>query len=246
MKKLRANSPIWHAVVWIGIYVVVVNVGDGLSDWLGVQNFATALLLLLMSAVLVWYLRRNGWLQHYGLRQLRRTDFACTLYYMPLLLIVLLQFLKGPRQGLDGRAVLIVVVLMLAVGFLEELIFRGFLYRALRTQHGVAAAVLISGITFGVGHVVNLARGYSGGQQVLQIIVGCALGIVLALLFAITGTIVPGIIFHVVLNISGNVTANDQRLEGYVVTATVLVCAAYLSYLVRQFHRRPVTSPLTT
>lgn len=241
MRRLHAKKPIWHAAAWIGIYVAAVNVGDGLSDRVGVQNAVTALLLLVLSAVLLRYLRRNGWLKRYGLRGLRKADFTRTLYYLPLLLIGLLQFVKGPRQGLDVQAVLVVVALMLGVGFLEELIFRGFLYRALRTRHGVGAAVLISGVTFGVGHVVNLARGYTGAEQLLQIIVGIALGIVLTLLFAVTGTIVPGIAFHVLLNISGNITANDQRVERYVVAATVLICATYLPYLLQQLGRRTVT-----
>lgn len=238
MRHLREASPIWHAMAWIGIYIVVVNVGDALSSVVGAENAVTAMLLLALSVVAVVYLRTNRWLEHYGLRPMRAADFTRTLYYLPLLVIGLLQFLKGPKEGLDMQSILLVVVLMLGVGFLEELIFRGFLYRALRTRHGVVAAVLISGVTFGVGHVVNLARGYTGAEQVLQIVIGVALGIVLALLFAVTGTIVPGVVFHVLLNISGSVTANDQRLETYVVAASVLICAAYLPYLLRELRKQ--------
>lgn len=238
MRRLRESSPIWHALAWIGIYIGVVNVGDALSELIGVENAVTALLLIVLCVVAVRYLRANGWLEHYGLRAMRRTDFVRTLYYLPLLVIGLLQLIKGPKDGLDLQSVLLVVVLMLGVGFLEELIFRGFLYRALRTQHGVVAAVLISGVTFGVGHVVNLARGYTGTQQLLQIVIAIALGIVLALLFAVTGTIVPGVVFHVLLNISANVTSNNQRLEAYVVAASVLICAAYLPYLLRKLRKQ--------
>lgn len=233
----KANQ-IWHVMGWIAIYVLTVNVGDALSTAAELpENSATAVLLMILSAVLIRHVHRRGREDHYGLRGVRAEDLRMSVHYLPLAGIVLLQLVKGPAPGLDAETVLIVIALMVAVGFLEELIFRGMLYRALRTRRGVTSAILISGITFGVGHVVNLARGYSAGEQALQVTVGVGLGIVLALLFAVTGTIVPGIIFHVLLNIAGNLTGDSQRLEMYVVAATTLVCAAYAPYLFRQLRQ---------
>jgi hypothetical protein len=41
IKKLNDVRPIWHAVIWIAAYVVLTNIGDGLSASLGKPNSAT-------------------------------------------------------------------------------------------------------------------------------------------------------------------------------------------------------------
>lgn len=196
MKRFNEVRPIWHAVVWIVAYVVLVPIGDALSELVGEPNSVTAPLLAVLSLVLLLYVRRNGWLGYYGLRSFRKADFTKTLLYIPLLAIAMMQYAKGLRAGLDVTAVLLIIALMVCVGFIEELVFRGFLFRAILEKRSLTGAVVISGITFGLGHVVNLARGYTGVEQLIQIGSAIVLGIVLALLFAVTGTIVPLIIFH--------------------------------------------------
>ncbi|MBD5536303.1 MAG: CPBP family intramembrane metalloprotease [Lachnospiraceae bacterium] len=47
---------------------------------------------------------------------------------------------------------------MPCVGFIEEVIFRGFLFKAL-AENNVKSAVIISSVTFGLGHLVNLFNG---------------------------------------------------------------------------------------
>ncbi|AWB89174.1 CPBP family intramembrane glutamic endopeptidase [Salinibacterium hongtaonis] len=231
MKKLRAASPIWHAVVWILAYVLIVTVGDWISAIIGVPNSATAPLVLLLSIVLVLYVTRNGWARYYGLIALRRDQFQRTLLYIPLVVLALLQFTLGLRADLDVRAVLLTVLLMLGVGFAEELVFRGFLFRALLSESTLPRAIIISGLTFGVGHLVNLARGYSGAEQIVQIAVAIVLGVVLAMLFAVSGTIVPLIAFHALFNISGDLSAANSDREGLILAATIVISAGYAAYL---------------
>ncbi|WP_205676850.1 CPBP family intramembrane glutamic endopeptidase [Arthrobacter crystallopoietes] len=106
-------------------------------------------------------------------RPLRRTDSKGTLLCLPLLFIALI----------------------MCVGVLEELLFRGFLFRGT-----LARAVVVTGVTFAIGHAVNAARGYRTGRPGR---LGLVLGIVLALLFATIGTHWPLVAFHAVPNTSG-------------------------------------------
>ena len=46
------------------------------------------------------------------------------------------------------------ICLVLCVGFLEELIFRGFHFLAI-AKDSVAQAIIISSVTFGIGYIVN-------------------------------------------------------------------------------------------
>lgn len=225
-------------MAWIGIYVIAVNIGDWLSEIVGEPNSVTSAVLVLLSLWLVVDLRRRGWLQYYGVRALRRRHFRSVLPYIPLLLIALMQYTKGFRDDLDLTTVLLIVALMICVGFLEELIFRGMLFRGIQRTSTLTRAIVISGVTFGIGHVVNLARGMTLLEQSIQIGFGIVLGIVLALLFAVTGTIVPLIVFHALLNISGNLIVADPEAELVMLATTTLVCVGYAVYLVAVLRRR--------
>ena len=238
MGKLQDKHPVWHAVAWIGIYIVTVNVGDWLSEIVGIPTSVTSLALVVLSLWLIVHLAKGGWLRYYGVRALRGRDFRSTLLYIPLVLIALMQFTKGLRADLTLTSVLLIITLMICVGFLEELIFRGMLFRGIQRSSTLTRAIVISGVTFGIGHVVNLARGMTLLEQSIQIGFGVVLGIVLALLFAVTGTIVPLIVFHALINISGNLTVADPRAELVMLGATTLLCAGYAVYLVTVLRRR--------
>lgn len=51
MNRLQENRPIWHAVAWIAIYVIAVNIGDWLSTLVGVPNSGASAVLVLLA---VW------------------------------------------------------------------------------------------------------------------------------------------------------------------------------------------------
>lgn len=242
---LLASHPLRHALLWIGLYVVVVNVGDQLSARVGVPNSVTALLLVGLSAWLVLSLRRGGWLRYHGVRPLSIDDVDGTLLYLPLVAIVGLQLTRGLRGDLDLTTVLLVVVLMACVGLLEELIFRGLLLRAIQRSSTLTRAVVISGVTFGVGHVVNLARGMAPTDQAIQVGFGVVIGIVLALLFVVTGTIMPLVVFHALLNISGNLVVADAGQESLMLAGTTVLCAGYAAYLVHVLRRRGPSAVIT-
>ena len=117
---------------------------------------------------------------------------------------------------------------MISVGFLEEAIFRGLLLDAVAKRSGVNRAVVISGVTFGVGHIVNLAQGYSLSDQLFQILAAVGIGILLALLATRTGNLVPGILFHILFNISGSVALKGTVQQEMTALLLILVlCAGY-------------------
>ncbi|HSP47812.1 MAG TPA: CPBP family intramembrane glutamic endopeptidase, partial [Clostridiaceae bacterium] len=87
------------------------------------------------------------------------------------------------------------------------------------------------GITFGLGHIVNLMRGYGYAEQVGQIVVAVAIGITLALIVARTRNIVPGILFHILFNISGSVTRQETGMETMLAVAIVVLSLGYALYL---------------
>ena len=75
----------------------------------------------------------------------------------------------------------------------EEIFFRGFFYRALRTRMGIASAALVDGLVFGAIHY--------GGSDTLEILpILAVLGIIFCLVYEATGTIFSTIALHSINN----------------------------------------------
>lgn len=231
MNKLVEKKPILHAVVWIMLYIMMVNIGDGLSEQLGVTNYVTSVFLIGLSVVLLHYLKKNNMFEKYGIMGIPKRDFSKSLFYVPLILLAFVQFSKGIDTTLSISAMGTFGILMICVGFIEELVFRGFLFQGIQRKSGLKKAILISGITFGMGHIVNLFRGYAYEDLIGQIIVAIAIGIMLALLTAITKNIVPGILFHIMFNISGSITKVGSSIEVYLMIAILIICILYILHL---------------
>ena len=56
---------------------------------------------------------------------------------------------------------------MILVGFVEEMIFRGFLFRALLGEDKPVVAIIVSAVTFGIGHIVNLFTGQTSLETIM-------------------------------------------------------------------------------
>ena len=90
---------------------------------------------------------------------------------------------------------------MLCVGFLEELIFRGLLFNAM-LKNGKNSAIIVSSVTFGVGHIINLING-SGAEllpNLLQVVYAIAVGFMFMMIYYRTKSLLPCIITHGVFN----------------------------------------------
>lgn len=234
MNKLMEKNAVRHAVIWIVLYVLMVNVGDMISEKVGTISSVTSVFVILFSILLLNYLKKNHWMDKFGLKKITKEDFEKTLLYLPLVFIALIQFTNGIDRSISNETILISCLLMIGVGFIEELIFRGFLMDAIWKKSGKVRAVLISGIAFGLGHIVNLFRGYGYVEQLSQILLAGGIGIVLALLVIITKNLVPGILFHIVFNISGTISnQSDNKQVPYILIAILVVCVGYSLYLIK-------------
>lgn len=165
--------------------------------------------------------------------------------YLPLILIGRIQVIKGFDNAMDASTVLIITIFMICVGFIEEVIFRGFLLKGIQVKSNVKKAILVSGITFGLGHIVNLSRGYGYGELIAQIIVAIAIGVMLSLLVILTHRLLPGIIFHMVFNITGSITIENRNIEAYILLAILLIIIPFNIYLYQKIKQTQNIDPIT-
>lgn len=233
MKKLYEKNELWFALVWIIGYVVLFSMADDFSESLGFQKIITAPLCVLLSLFLFFWIRRNGLSEKYGLClfQGSRRNY---LYFVPLLLIVSVNLWNGVTLNMSVGESALYVLSMLGVGFLEEVIFRGLLFRAI-CKSSVTRAIIISSVTFGLGHIVNLLRGADILSNFLQLCYAVALGFLFVILFCKGKSLWPCIITHSGINSLSTFRAEgSQTFEMAVAAALCVISVGYTLWILKK------------
>lgn len=200
LRKLYEKSEIWFAVAWIIGYVVLVSAGDNISADIGIAKIVTLPILVALSAILYFFVKKNGLTEKYGLSK-PQLPAAKMLFYTPLLLLLTANLWYGVRLNQSLPETVLYILSMFCVGFLEEMIFRGLLFQAM-AKDGVKSAIVVSSITFGIGHIVNLVNG-SGAEllpNLLQVLYAVAVGFAFVMIYCRTKSLMPCIITHSVFN----------------------------------------------
>ena len=198
MNKLYRKSPLAFALVWIVAYVVLFSLADSLSAQIGTEKLITLPVSILLSAVLLLWIIRNGYAGTFGLHKLE-IPAKRLLWYSPLVLMITTNLWGGIFLNLSVLETVLYMLSMVFVGLLEELIFRGLLFKAM-ARDNLKSAVIVSSVTFGIGHIVNLLNGAPFFDTLLQIIYAIAIGFLFTVLFLKTGSLIPCIVTHSVIN----------------------------------------------
>ena len=239
LKKLHDKSKIWFAVVWIIAYCVLMSVGDELSAKLGVEKSVTLAVGLLLSGALLLFLKKHALFDAYGLCP-AKVPARSMLFYLPVLLMLSANLWYGVTLNYGAVETVLYILSMLCVGFLEEVIFRGLLFNAMRTD-SLKAAVIVSSVTFGIGHIVNLVNG-SGAEllpNLLQIVYATAAGFMFVMMYLKTDSLIVCIAAHGLFNAisvfadESNVTAEMQILTCVLLTVITGGYAAYLAWTMK-------------
>ncbi len=243
MKKLYEKSEIWFAVAWIIGYVVLASAGDNLSADLGIEKIVTLPILTALSAILYFFVRKNGLMEKYGLCS-PKLPAGKLLFYAPLLVLLTANLWYGVVLNLSPLETVLYILAMFCVGFLEELIFRGLLFQAM-AKDGVKSAILVSSTTFGIGHIVNLFNG-SGAEllsNLLQVVYAVAIGFAFVMLYCRTKSLIPCILTHSVFNALSafaNEAAMTPRREVISGILLAVIAGGYAVYLALAVKEAPV------
>lgn len=88
---------------------------------------------------------------------------------------------------------------MINVGFIEEVIFSGFLFKMMAKEN-VKRAMIVSALTFGIGHIVNLLNGAEFLSTIMQVCYAVCLGYLFVVIFYKSKFLIPCIVIHGVIN----------------------------------------------
>lgn len=194
-----------------------------ISQYLGYEKIITAPISVAVSLFLLFWICKNYLRDKYGLKR-AKFPFKTYLWLIPLIVMISVNLWGGIRFQYDILETILFIVSMLGVGIIEELIFRGFLFKAMG-KDSVKWAIIVSSLTFGLGHVINLVNGAEVIPTLLQIIYAIAGGFLFTVIFYKSGCLLPCIIGHGLMN-ALSVFAVDFTLEFYIITALVLTILA--------------------
>ena len=241
MKKLYEKNELIFALVWIVIYCILQSLANPLNEMIGIEYSASAAFCILQAVVLFAFIQKNNLLKRYGL--CKPLVPACRfLYYVPLVVLASGNLWNGFALNYSPAETALRVLCMLCVGFLEEVIFRGLLFNAI-AKDNIKSAIVISSVTFGIGHIINLFNG-SGMDLVdnlYQIVFAIAVGFLLVTIFYRGGSLLPCIIVHSAINTLGTF-ANDANFTTEMhllhLVALIVITVAYTLILTRTIHKK--------
>ena len=223
MEKLFKKHETLFTILLIVIYVVTnsyVMQNFGISSY---QSVIINTILSILLIVIVILLKR---VKYYGIT--KPNDSKQFLYFIPLFIISLFNLRRGIHINNTASEIIFHILTMINVGFLEEMIFRGFLFKMMEKDN-VKSAIIVSSITFGIGHIVNLLNGADLIPTLLQVCYAIAIGYMLVMIFYKSKSIIPCIIFHGVFNSLSIFATGESSIISSIILITM--CLVYTLYI---------------
>jgi membrane protease YdiL (CAAX protease family) len=231
MKRVYENNELCFAIAGIVLYTAIGTLG---SHWTRVADAGelprTGLLFGAALGLLLFVLL-TGKAERYGLDKPARA--ARLLWFAPLAPLALSNLLYGAVPPGSVPDVVFAIVSAISSALLEELLFRGLLYRALAPR-GAEAAAIVSSAVFGLLHFIRLFDGIALPFVLCQTVLAFAVGYLFVTLFAKSGSMLPCIAAHAVFNLCGAFAPEAPLWLLLTVTAAQsLIAAAYAIYAKR-------------
>lgn len=163
----------------------------------GIENYKSTIINTIFSIVLIILMIMLKKTREYGLTKV--TNLKKYLYFIPLFFIISTNLWNGININNTTSEIIFYILTMINIGFIEEIIFRGFLFKMM-AKDNVKSAIIISAITFGIGHIINLFNGANLIPTLMQICYAMSAGYLFVIIFYKSKSLVPCIITHSLLN----------------------------------------------
>ena len=225
MKKIFEKHETLTCILLIVLYVVINSYcmqNFGVKDYRStIINSAFSIILI----ILIILLKRTS---YYGLTKV--VNSKKYFYFIPLVLIASVNLWNGININNSASEIIFYILTMLNVGFIEEIIFRGFLFRMIEKEN-TKKAIIVSSITFGIGHIVNLLNGADLIPTLMQISYAIAIGYVFVTIFHKSKSLIPCIVAHALIN-SLSIFNVENTVSSYIAPVFLIVVSiTYTLYI---------------
>ena len=194
MKKIFEKHETLFCILLIVLYVII---NSYCVQNFGTKDYRSTIINTIISAFLIILMISLKKTKYYGLTKVNNPKKY--LYFIPLLLIASVNLWNGININNSKNEIIFHILTMINVGFIEEIIFRGFLFKMMAKEN-VKRAIIVSALTFGIGHIVNLLNGAELMPTIMQICYAIALGYLFVIIFYKSKSLVPCIIAHILTN----------------------------------------------
>lgn len=229
MKKLFDKNQNTFAIICIVIYVVGFSFTENMSKSIGFPSLLSLIFAIIAIAVLVTFAKKNQLTKYMGLCAFKG-DYRKFLFFIPVFLLPIVNIWSGLTIEPNAAEAFMTGGAKGAAGIVEEIIFRGLLFTSMLKTDKLKSAVIVSSLTFGIGHIVNLLNGAALFDTLCQIIYAVAIGFCFTMLFYRSGTIIPCIISHFIINFLSPFGADPENYQLMGVINTVFLTAVGLGY----------------
>ena len=210
MLKTLQQKPLFSAILIVSLYALWflipmlfkeavqhkdmgVGISGALTEWSAE---------LITASVLAFIISLLGWWKKIGFQKIAKggVKFLLPIFILIGLILTLAAFSDTSHKwflGFDTPAQLLeLLAVVLLLGFVEEGVFRGVLFYGLSTKLTPLYAVIISAITFGLFHFVNIASGATLLDTSYQALHAMSMGFLYASLRLRIHAIWPLMIMH--------------------------------------------------
>lgn len=225
IKKLFEKHETFMCIMLIILYVVI---NSCCLNNFGTTDYRSAIINTIFSVALLFLMIGLKRTSYYGLTKVN--DLKRYLYFIPLVLIASVNLWGGIHVNNTAGELLFHVITMINVGFIEEVIFRGFLFKMMEKDN-LKRAVIVSAITFGIGHITNLLNGAEVISTLLQICYATTIGFLFVIIFYKSKSLVPCIITHSLINLLSIFNGESEILSYVASVFLIIVPLAYAIYI---------------
>ena len=194
VKKIFEKNETLFCIILIVVYVLV---NSFCIQNFGTTNYMSVIINTIFSILLIILIIKLDRVSYYGLTKIK--DLKKYLYFIPLVIIASVNLWNGISINNSSSEIIFHILTMINIGFIEEIIFRGFLFKMM-AKDNIKSAIIVSSITFGIGHIVNLFNGADLIPTLLQICYAISLGYLFVTIFYKSKSLIPCIITHSLIN----------------------------------------------
>ena len=231
MKKIFEKNETLFCILLVLLYIIV---NSYCIQNFGLIDYRSAIVNTIFSMFLIVLIIILKRIKYYGLTTIKNSKKY--LFFIPLFLIPTVNLWNGISINNSTKEMVFYILTMINVGFIEEIIFRGFLFKMMEKDN-VKIAIIVNAITFGIGHIINLLNGAELIPTLMQICYAFSIGYLFVIIFYKSKSLIPCIITHSLIN-SLSVFNIENSISLYIapvfLTVVPLIYAIYINKVIKE------------